>query len=124
MVTQTQTQKSEGEGVIFLANAFAPSMLLCTKSTVVFERVSAEQARRLIAGKKTVSYVGHDSTANAMAVLLGIEVPVNRSALKLTSGELIVFSLNQRLPEGKVLKTMQELESVGYTIYHVIVRCE
>jgi hypothetical protein len=50
------------------------------------------------------SAVGHQSTAEILSNLLEIEVPVNRVAIKLQSGDiLIVFQLGVRLNEGQVL---------------------
>jgi len=57
------------------------------------------------------SAVGHQSTAEILSTLLGIEVPVNRTAIKLQSGDiLIVFQLNIRLAEGQVLSKEEVLD--------------
>ena len=59
-----------------------------------------------------VSAVGHESTAQALTLLTGIEVPVNRTAIRLAPGDqLIVFQLAVRLPEGAVL-TKEEVQAL------------
>ncbi len=98
-------------------------MLLCPTSSVLFEKIDAETAKRFITNKVVQSYIGHEQTAKILSLLLGIPVSTNRSMLKITEGELIIFTLNQRLPEGKVLSTLEEIEQIGYTIYYVNVRC-
>jgi hypothetical protein len=116
-------KSSGGEGVIFLVNAFSPSMLMCPTSNVLFEKIDVETAKRYLSGKTPVSYIGHDQTAKIMSLLLGIPVNMNRGMLKLTEGQLIIFTLNQRLPEGKILSTVEEIEQIGYSLYYVNVRC-
>ena len=62
-----------------------------------------------------ISAIGHESTAKIMTELLGIEVPVNPIKYEQLSGEVaIVFQLNSRPPEGKIL-TYKEIEKIGYT---------
>jgi hypothetical protein len=57
------------------------------------------------------SAVGHQSTAEILTNLLGIEVPANRTAIKLQSGDaLIVFQLSVRLAEGQVLSKEEVLD--------------
>ncbi len=123
MVSPQKPQISGGESVIFLTNALAPSMLLCQKVDIQIERVTAEMAKMALQGKKAYSYIGHELTAKALSLLLGIEVPVNRSTLKVTSAELLIFSLNARLPEGYVVKSQYELEQIGYSLYHAVIKC-
>jgi hypothetical protein len=57
------------------------------------------------------SAAGHQSTAEILSMLLGVEVPANRTAIKLKSGDvLIVFQLGIRLNEGQVLSKEEVLE--------------
>jgi hypothetical protein len=57
------------------------------------------------------SAVGHQSTAEILSNLLGIEVPTDRKAIKLQSGDiLIVFQLGIRLAEGQVLSKEEVLD--------------
>jgi hypothetical protein len=64
--------------------------------------------------KDWVSAVGHDSTAEIMSELLGVDIPVNRVAVKPVPGDrLLCFKLKGRAPEGVVLDR-QQLEKIGY----------
>jgi hypothetical protein len=57
------------------------------------------------------SAIGHQSTAEILTNLLGIEVPFNRTTIKLYSGDvLIVFQLGIRLAEGQVLSKEEVLD--------------
>jgi hypothetical protein len=57
------------------------------------------------------SVVGHQSTAEIISILLGVDVPANRTAIKLQSGDvLIVFQLGVRLNEGQVLSKEEVFE--------------
>ncbi len=98
-------------------------MLICEEAHVYIMRISADTAKRFLNGRTPVSFIGHDITAKALSMLLGIQVDVNRASLKLVNGEMIVFTLNQRLPEGQVITSLTELEKTGYTLYYVNVRC-
>ncbi len=60
------------------------------------------------------SAIGHQSTADILSGLLGIEVKVNRIEYLQTIGEIVlVFKLKSRPPEGKIL-TSEEIEEIGY----------
>jgi hypothetical protein len=60
------------------------------------------------------SAVGHESTAQVMSTLLGEEIPVNRQMFSQETGQLaLVFKLNSRPPEGKIL-SQGEIEEIGY----------
>jgi hypothetical protein len=60
------------------------------------------------------SAVGHDSTAELMASLLGVNVPVNRISVKPQPGDILLcFRLKNRAPEGVIL-SRQQLEELGY----------
>jgi len=61
-----------------------------------------------------ISAVGHQSTADFIKLVTGIDVPVNRVAITLQPDDkVIVLQLQGRLPEGKVL-TQEEIQSVPY----------
>jgi len=48
------------------------------------------------------SAVGHQSTAEILSTLLGVEVPAGETTIKLQSGDiLIVFQLGVRFNEGQ-----------------------
>lgn len=69
--------------------------------------LALEEARaRVQAG--AVSAIGHAGTAALLQRLLGIEVPMQRQAIRMQPGDsALVFRLTKRLPEGAVLDAEQ-----------------
>jgi hypothetical protein len=68
----------------------------------------------LIANRETLSAIGHESTAQILSDLLGIDVPVNRIQFAQQEEQTaLVFKLQGRPPEGKIL-TREEIETIGY----------
>ncbi len=62
--------------------------------------------------------MGHEATAKALSNVFNVEIPYNRIQIFLDNGDkLIAIILKKRLPEGQVLKTVEELEQIGYTIW-------
>jgi len=77
--------------------------------------ISEDEAKRWVARKDWVSAVGHPGTAEVMSSLLGIEIPPNRVQVAFEVGdEALVFKLDCRLPEGKVL-SVDELRELPFT---------
>ncbi len=55
-----------------------------------------------------------------MTALLRFDVPVNRQAYASKVGDTaIVFKLNGRPPEGKIL-TVDEMEAIGYEFFVLV----
>jgi hypothetical protein len=79
---------------------------------VRFQRISLEGAKsKLKLGFEVQSAIGHQSTADVLSKLLDMEIPVNRTEIKLKRGDiLIVFQLATRLPEGQVLSKEEVME--------------
>jgi hypothetical protein len=62
------------------------------------------------------SAIGHEATAKFLSQLTGVEIPVNRIAVKMKQNDLaIVFRVLQRLPEGKIL-TETELQNYQFEL--------
>ena len=79
-----------------------------------FRKLSNEEAITLLKEKPFVSAVGHEATARFLSLLVGIEIPVNRVAVKMAAGDrAVVFRVLMRLPEGKVLGE-EELRQVPF----------
>ncbi len=100
---------------IYLSNAFSLNMLNLNPEVPAPVRlfvspISLNQVKSLLElGFESV--VGHQSIAEILSTLLGIEVPANRTAIKLQSGDvLIVFQLSIRLAEGQVLNKEEVLD--------------
>jgi hypothetical protein len=61
-----------------------------------------------------LSGVGHQSTAEVLTELLGVEIPMNRIRFSQEVGQdVIVFKLKGRVPEGANL-SREEIEAMGY----------
>lgn len=84
-----------------------------------YSRLSLDEARGLVGefkqeGKLIQSAIGHQSTAELMAMLLEFPVAVNRLDFKQTVDDLaLIFKLKTRAPEGKIL-SREEIEEIGY----------
>lgn len=86
-----------------------------------YEQISPVIARKIItefktSGREINSAVGHEATAEVMTRLLKFPVDFNRTEFAQTPEDVaLVFRLNKRQPEGKVL-CCQELEDIGYEL--------
>ncbi|WP_127803924.1 DUF1874 domain-containing protein [Hydrogenophaga sp. NH-16] len=74
------------------------------------------EARLLVRTHGFVSAIGHEATANVVSRLLQIDCPMNRHFFKQDAGQIaLVFRLKQRLPEGFIVRSEEELEALGYS---------
>lgn len=79
-----------------------------------YSPITLEEARDMVYDG-FISAIGHQSTANIISQLLGIDCAVNRIAYAQEPGETaLIFKLNSRAPEGKIL-TISEIEKIGYS---------
>jgi len=104
---------------LYLMNS--PIMVFEGESAVFrAEKISPEEARRIFNSfnpENIISAIGHEATAKALSVILGAEVKVNRVMVSFDFGDMaIVFRLKQRLPEGRVIKSIEELSEIGYEL--------
>ncbi len=99
--------------MIYIVNTLTPSMFEGDGVRIDLRRVSLAEARDAVATDEFQSFIGHSATAEILSVLLGTTVPMRRAELHVSSGRLLIFGLNRRLPEGVVLRTPQEIEEVG-----------
>ena len=84
--------------------------------TGIFELkdITLQEAQQLVKDNNILSAVGHQSTADILTTLLGVQVPMNRIMFEQEVGQkCLVFKLNGRPEEGKIL-TQQEIEEIGY----------
>jgi hypothetical protein len=96
-------------------------MIQGNQAIVHVMKIMPEVAQNLVKYADVESYVGHESTAKLMSLLLGIDVPVNRGELKIRDGELIVLTLSSRLPEGTVIRSLEDIQNIKYQLWHVMV---
>jgi len=98
---------------VYISNSFSLNMLRHERELILIYPEDIKWIKRMIS-KGFVSAVGHEATAKLLSQLLGVEVPMNRTEVKIEYGDkLIVFQLMQRLPEGKIL-TEEELKQLPY----------
>lgn len=93
--------------------------ILTSFGTYIYKPLTLEEARELVSEfrqeeKSIQSAIGHQSTAELLTTLLEFPVAANRMEFKQTADDLaLIFKLNGRPPEGKVL-SREELEEIGY----------
>jgi c-di-GMP-related signal transduction protein len=88
------------------------------KYLIKARELSVKEASEMLKKEPFMSAVGHEATAKALSNIFGVEVPLNRIQITLQPGDkLISIILKKRLPEGTVLKTVEELEQIGYSIW-------
>ena len=103
--------------------ALLNTSILTTTGDYSLKDISLEQAIEIVQKNKNNldSAIGHESTAQIMSHLLKTAVEVNRQMFVQQVGqEAIVFKLNGRPPEGKILNT-EEIEKIGYK-FQLLVR--
>ena len=88
------------------------------KYVIKARQITVEEASELLKSEQFISAVGHEATAKALSNIFGVEIQFNRIQITLQPGDkLLSIILKKRLPEGTVLKTVEELEQIGYTIW-------
>ena len=76
--------------------------------------ITLEVARELLNRASMLSAIGHQSTADILTELLGLDVPMNRiNFAQEVEQSAIVFKLKSRAPEGVIL-TKEEIDTIGY----------
>lgn len=105
--------------------ALLNTSILTTAGTYSLTDISLEEACELVADNigNLDSAIGHQSTAEIMTTLLGVEIPVNRQMFAQEVGQqALVFKLNGRPQEGKILST-EEIAAIGYK-FQILKRLE
>ena len=81
-----------------------------------YRKSSVEEAKKLLQENGFESAVGHKATAEILSQILDTEIPQNRIQAKQEAGQIaIVFSMNKRIEEGRILNR-EEIEEIGYLI--------
>jgi hypothetical protein len=82
------------------------------------KQISIEEAKEMLEKEHFTSAIGHQATAQLLTNVLGVDIPLNRIQIQLQPGDrLLAFLLKKRLEEGRVIKTVEELEQIGYTFW-------
>jgi len=114
-----------GMGITMLYLTNSPILPLprgTTNASILASVITLEEARKFLAevGEFT-SAIGHKATADALSLLLGIQIPVNRVQIVLDPrDQILAFSLHGRLEEGKVITDVQEILDIGLTITYIL----
>jgi len=112
---------------IVVANAFSVNMV--DKSDIfAIIKLDINRSKTVIdsaskSNTEIVSIVGHESTAKLLSKILGIDIPVNRANYTISENDmLLVFTVSERLPEGKVLTDEEINQYINkINVYAVIV---
>ena len=96
---------------------FLNCAIMTIEGRYVLKKTDIEAVKNIIKNKFFISAIGHESTAQILSKLLGIQIKVNRINYKHNFSDMcIVFKLRERIPEGKIL-TIEEIEKIGYDFY-------
>lgn len=90
--------------------------IVVNNGTYKLSDIPVEKAREILADNNFVSAIGHESTANIISTVLGINVPMNRVNASFDNvGDLAVcFKLNSRPKEGSIL-SYEDLVEIGFS---------
>jgi hypothetical protein len=98
--------------------AILNTTIATTDGVYEINSITLENAKALLIDDykgKYASFVGHQSTADIMSALLGVEIKANRGMFEQEVGQdALVFKLDGRPAEGKIL-TADEIEEIGYS---------
>ena len=79
-----------------------------------YKTITPAVARRWLAAGPYTSTVGYQETADALAALLGAEIPVNRQMVKMAPGDqALVFRLTVRLADPSVKGRINDPEWIA-----------
>jgi len=85
---------------------------------ITARQVSIQEVRDMLQKEHYTSAIGHEATAKLLSNVLGVDIPLNRIQVQLQPKDrMLAFLLKKRLPEGVVLKTVEELEQIGYSFW-------
>ena len=113
--------------MLYITNAFSLGMFKNIQTAhITIDTIYENSVKWWIEkyGNQFVSAVGHQATADFISKILGVEVPFNRIEIKLNENDdVIVFQLQERLPEGRVL-TEEELKEFASKVKWYLVHID
>ncbi len=113
---------------LYITNSFSLGMLWPAKNvTLKVTKLTLEEAKQLIASNSWISAVGHQTTAEFLTKLLGVEVPYSRLQVSLVPRDkVLVFQLRCRLPEGAILseEEVRKIYADGLASFYLVVAKE
>lgn len=88
--------------------------ILTDHGSYTYRAATLDEAKAMVADGFQ-SAIGHQSTADVISTLLGVECPMNRINYTQERGDkALVFKLNGRPEEGKIL-SVADIERIGYS---------
>jgi len=107
------------EFMLYILNSSTLPLKSGKEYIIKAKELTIEEAKKILQSEPFISAIGHESTAKALTNIFGVEVKFNRIQIFLDDGDkLITIILKKRLEEGQILKTVEELEQVGYSIWY------
>jgi len=104
--------------MLYILNSVTLPLKEGEKYVIIARQISIEEAKQILEKEYFVSAVGHKATAELLTSVLGVEIPYNRIQITLQPGDkVLAFLLKKRLEEGQVIKTVEELNAIGYTLW-------
>jgi hypothetical protein len=104
--------------MLYILNSATLPLKEGEKYTITARQISIEEAKEMLEKEYFVSAVGHKATAELLTNILSVDVSFNRVQITLQPGDkMIAFILKKRLEEGQIIKSVDELEKVGYTLW-------
>jgi len=104
--------------MLYILNSATLPLAGGKKYVIKARELSIQEASEMLKNEEFVSAIGHEATAKALSNIFGVEIPFSRIQITLQPGDkLISIILKKRLAEGQVLKTIEELNAIGYTIW-------
>jgi hypothetical protein len=98
-----------------MAKFIMNTSIVPNNGTFTLATIDEDEAKKWVANGDWTSAVGHPGTAEVMSSLLGTEISPNRIQVTFEVGdEALVFKLDCRLPEGKVLNA-EELKGLPFS---------
>lgn len=88
--------------MIYLANSFSLQMLNLDELNVLETTPLSLQETKELLSSGFISAVGHQDTAAVLTTTLGIDVPMNRVNISLSTSDILIVAqlTGGRLPEG------------------------
>lgn len=94
--------------------AILNTTILTADGEFSLKTITLDDAKKLVNENEILSAVGHESTAQVLTELLGVEIPLNRIQFIQESGQqALCFKLSGRPREGAIL-SKEEVETMGY----------
>jgi len=104
--------------MLYILNSATLPLAGGKKYLIKAREISPNEVKYMLQKEQFISAVGHEITAKALSNAFGVEIQYNRIQIQLQPGDkLISIILKKRLGEGEVIRSIDELVSIGYIIW-------